>query len=262
MDELQNSAFMQEFDLIKVHSGSIVFPGYEALKKEAQELAEHIAAIDVTENNIKESKKLLATVNNRIKDLEQKRITIKKVILEPYDVFESQVKDIVHVIKEADNQVREQVKQLEEVERQHKEKQIEDLFTKRKNHYKVVDHLLDFFSFLQPRHLNKTTTIESVEKEMIDFFERVQADVNVIATMDQSEMILKHYVEVLDLTKAITMMNQEKTRIEAVRASEALNKKLGLTPEVYIFKVYDEKDMKLIQLFMDQNKIKYDVKED
>lgn len=262
MDELHNSAFIEEFDVdkIKVKSGTIIFLGYESLKKEAIQLAEHITSIEVTDDNIKQSKKLLAAINNRIKELEQQRITIKKVILEPYDEFEIKVKDIVSTVKEADNHVRAQVKQLEEIERQNKEKQIEDLFTKRKKHYKVVDQLVDFFSFLQPRHLNKTTTIEAVEKEMIDFFERVQADIDVISTMDRSEIILRHYVETLDVTRALVLANEEKRRDETIRASEATTNKKD--PQCFTITLYDVKDYKLIQLFMDQNKIKYDVKED
>ena len=46
-----------------------------------------IKAVEVNEENIKESKKLLAAVNKRLKELEDKRISVKKMMLEPYQLL-------------------------------------------------------------------------------------------------------------------------------------------------------------------------------
>lgn len=156
---------------IEVIQGSIDFKYYEIIKQQAVNLANEIAAVEVTEENIKQSKKLLATVNKRLKELEDKRISIKKMMLEPYATFEEQVKEIVAIVKNADQEVRNQVKHLEEIDRIVKKEAIEYLFMKRKVLYSLGS-LIQFEEFLQSKHLNKSTTMESVEKDMIAFLKK------------------------------------------------------------------------------------------
>ena len=90
---------MQE---IQVKQGSVLFSDYEEIKEQAHKLAKHIEAFEVNESNLKESKKLLAAVNKKCKQLEDARIKIKKMMLEPYQDFENQVKEIVLIVKDAD----------------------------------------------------------------------------------------------------------------------------------------------------------------
>src|SRR5699024_12332068 len=66
----------------------------------------------------------------RSSDLDR-RISIKKEMLQPYNTFESQVKDIVSIVKQADNVVRSQVKEIEERDREAKRQELEALFNKR-----------------------------------------------------------------------------------------------------------------------------------
>ena len=63
---------------IVVVQGSIEFNEYEQIKMQAVSLAEEIAAVEVNEDNIKTSKKLLAAINKDLKKLEDNRINIKK----------------------------------------------------------------------------------------------------------------------------------------------------------------------------------------
>ena len=161
---------MLNLQQIEVIQGSIAFHDYEAIKQQALKLADFIKTVEVNEDNLKESKKLLAAVNKRKKELEDERIKIKKMMLEPYQGFESQVKDIVAIVDEANDVVRQQVKQLEEIERFHKETKLKAIFEKRKKMY-TLSHLLKFEHFFQAKHLNKTISIEAVENEMIDFLE-------------------------------------------------------------------------------------------
>jgi hypothetical protein len=135
---------------IQVVQGSVVFGAYHDLKQQASELAEQIRTVDVNEENVKQSKKLLAEVNKRVKQLEDKRISIKKMMLEPYQDFEEQVKEIVGIVKDADAFVRSQVKELEEKERQEKEIQIHELFTKRIQHYSFRE-IVPFMDFAKPK---------------------------------------------------------------------------------------------------------------
>jgi hypothetical protein len=241
---------------IIVTQGSVKFNEYENLKRQAERLAEQIKTVHVDEENIKQSKKLLAAVNKRLKQLEDKRIEVKKTMLEPYTLFEQQVKDIVGIVKDADSIVRDQVRFLEEMDRQKKQDQLQQLFNRRKKHY-ILGDLLKADDFLQAKHLNKTATIEATEKEMVTFFEKTSSDYKVIETLPNAKEVLAAYIEVYDLAAAMQQANAEKAKKEQLEASKAM-KKAAAANKIYRIHLYDEKDFKLATMFMQQNDIKYD----
>lgn len=256
--DLKGGEKMDELALqqLIVQQGFIVFSDFERIKAEAIELANNINTIFVDEENIKQSKKMIAAVNNKIKELEARRIEIKKTMLEPYNQFEAQVKEIVGIVKSAEDVVRDQIKQLEEMERQAKQQQLEEIFDKRVKHYSFRN-LFGFSDFLKPKHLNKTQSIEATEKEMVAFLEGLAKDLKVIESLPNAEAILSAYIQSKDLALAMTQIAQEEQRKRAIEASQALNKN---KQKEFIIAVFNEKDLKLIQMFMDQNKIQHEMR--
>jgi hypothetical protein len=244
---------------IQVVQGSVVFGAYQDLKNQASELADKIRTVDVNEENVKQSKKLLAEVNKRVKLLEDKRISIKKMMLEPYQDFEEQVKEIVRIVKDADSFVRSQVKELEEKERQEKEIQIHELFTKRIQHYSFRE-IVPFMDFAKPKHLTKSMSLQAVEKEMVDFFEKVESDMQVIYQMENANDHINAYLYTYDLGKAMTIVKENKERTAQI---EQARKKTG-TPskvqELFFFTVHNKKDATMVEMFMKQNNIQYEMK--
>lgn len=245
---------------IVIQQGFIEWSQFEDLKAQALELAENIRAVNVDPENIKESKRLLAQVNKRCKELDSRRIKIKNAMLEPYQVFETQVKEIVGIVKEADEIVRQQVKQLEEEERQEKRQQIKTLFDLRLKHYSFRD-LFSFEDFEQPRHLNKTVSIDMVENEIIDYLEKLTKDLKAIESMPNAKDILSLYIESKDLAAALTKQAQQMQRKEQIEKAQAFKEKDLDTIGLWEFSVYDEKDAKLLEMFLQQNKIKYTLEE-
>jgi hypothetical protein len=246
-------------DQIIVKQGSIAFNEYERLKDQALKLADQIRSVYVDEENVKQSKKLLAAVNKRLKQLEDKRIEIKKTMLEPYTAFEKQVKEIVEIVKEADQVVRDQVRYMEEMDRFHKEQQLEAIFKKRKKHY-ILGDLIKFEEFLQPKYLNKTASIESTEKEMVAFLEKTSADYKVIETLPHSKEVLAAYVGSYDLAAAINAVNDQQARQEKLAESKAM-KKAAKVKKAFQITVYDQKDFTIATMLLDSNNIKYDTAE-
>jgi hypothetical protein len=242
---------MQQQILVTI--GKIDFPDYLPLKQQALELAENIAAVQVDQENIKQSKKLLAEVNKRLKELEDRRIAIKKLMLEPYSGFEAQVKEIVQIVKEADEIVRQQVKQLEENERLEKQNELETIFQKRIAHY-GFDDLFSFGDFLQPRHLNKTVTIDAVEKEMVAFLEKVEKDLCAMEPMGNRWEVLEHYRQTKDLAAAITLANQAAQRKQEINKSKVM-KKAQAAKVAYLVSVQcaNQKELKLLEMILQEN---------
>jgi hypothetical protein len=241
---------------IIVKPGLIEFNEFDRLKSQALQLAENIGQVEVNEETIQFSKKMLTAVNAKIKELESKRISIKKEMLEPYDTFEKQVKEIVTIVKDADNLVRDQVRTLEERERDAKREQVAEIFGKRIGHY-IFGEVFTFEKFIKPSHLNKSTSIKSVEKEMVDWLEKIDNDLKVIGTLVNSDSVLAEYYDTKDLTTAINIVNDR----EAVKNNIVAQKVIKNTAKnAYTITIDDEKDFKLVEMFMQNNNIKYNSK--
>ena len=243
---------------IQIVPGSIKFNQYEQLKEQATELATYINEIEVNEENIKYSKRLLAAVNKRVKEIEDRRIAIKKEILSPYHDFESCVKEIVQIVKDADNVVRNQVKELEEHERELKRVAIRDIFEKRVKHYFFKD-VFKFENFIKPNHLNKSVSMNAIEKELVDWLEKIEADILVINSLPNAEAILTEYYDTKDLSTAIKIVNDyehRKNNVVELVQPEAAPKKTVKT----IIELEDENDLSQIETFLRFSNIKYLIK--
>jgi hypothetical protein len=257
--KMENELIALDVEQIFVWQGSIQFAEFERLKDQALTLAGEIRTVEVNDETIKTSKKLLAEINKSLKVLDDKRISIKKLMLEPYQVFEGQVKEIIGIVKEADEIVRDQVRNFEEGQRRHKEAVLEDKFQKRIVHYSFRD-LFKFQDFLNPKHLNKTMSIEAVEKEMVDFLNNISRDMKAIERMANPEALLAYYTDVKDLAVAITLHEQQEARKRQIEASKALVKK---TPNKISYlisaQIYDQKDLALVEMFFKQQEINYSI---
>lgn len=250
---MNNELVLFDNSQILVKQGMIEFNNFEKLKREALLLSEQIMGVEVTEDNVKTSKKMLAVVNNRIKEMEDRRISIKKEMLEPYTSFEKQVKEIVSIVKEADSVVRDQVKSLEEREREQKMEQIRDIFEKRIKHYDFTN-LFRFDSFLTSKHLNKSTSMKTIETEMVQWLEKIDSDIQVIHTLPNSERVLTEYLDTKDVAVAIRIVNEYEERMNRVIQDKPVSQTNKLS---FVITLEDEKDMKLVEMFMQQNKINY-----
>jgi hypothetical protein len=254
-----NNDLMLNLETIQIVQGSIFFPEYQRIKDMALQLAVAMEGHEVNEETLKTSKKILAAVNKRCKELDAERIRIKKLMLEPYQEFEEQVKEIVGIVKEADETVRQQVRDLEELDRQEKQQQLAEIFHKRKALYSLGD-LLPFEDFVKPKHLNKSTSIEAAEKEMVDFLEQTERDMKVLQRMPDLNAHVSAYIGTYDLAQAMDQVMKEKERRRQIEAAQA-TKKSAQDIKQYRYIVWGEKDAALLEMFMQKNKINYEMEQ-
>ncbi|EAK9260711.1 DUF1351 domain-containing protein [Listeria monocytogenes] len=239
-----------------VTQGSILFPAYKKIKSDSLLLAQQIENIEVTEENVKQSKKLLAAVNKEVKNLESERISIKKEMLEPYNEFEKQVKEIVYIVKTADEMVRQQVTQMEEEEREDKKLVLKRMFEKRIRMYDFKTYFT-FDDFLENRHLNKSLSINKIENEMVEWLTKVENELKVIETMPYADEIIAEYKETKDLAVSAQLVSERHKAQEVIKEAKNDIKDDQLHSKT-IFTLFDEKDAKLVEMFMQQNKIKFE----
>ena len=236
---------------IEAREGVISFSGYEELREQALQVAEHINTMEVTEENVKETKKILATVNKAIKNLNDERIAIKKKMLEPYNIFESQIKEIESIVKTADERVKSGVRELEEKERELKREEIKEIWDSRIEQYELAK-LFIFEDWLTPKHLNKSESLKKVEEDMVSFLEKSEQDIKVLKSMEDADDLILEYKRNKDLGFTIDLIETRKS------IKKQQQKMIGKVKEAEIvFIVKNEKDAKLVELLLKENDIEY-----
>lgn len=242
-------------DGVGITVGAIIFPAYETLKAQAEQVAQIIREMDVSEETVKEAKKLLADANKSVKTLEDNRISIKKEMLAPYEQFEAQVKEITAIVKEAEQEVRAKVRELEELERDKKEQELRSIWGLRFRPYETKLSFLTFEDWLNPNHLNKTMSIKKSEDDMAQWLEVKARDVAVIMGMQYGIDILSEYKQCLDLGLAVATVNQRNLQREEI---QRVIPKVEHQDPVTIFIIRDPKDATLTEMLLNQNKIDYE----
>lgn len=249
---------------ITAEPGRVIFEGFEDMKQSVQKLADHVKEVEVTEETVQQSKKLLAEINKAMAVVNDERKMSKAIVLEPYTQVELQIKEIEAILKEPVQIVRDQVKQLEEQERAEKEEDIHEIFNKRLNAYPSLMEYLDFGDFITPQHLNKSTSMKKVEEEMTAFLEKVNSDFNVMKSQDDSSDLLYEYKNTFDLGRTMQSVAQEKERKERIaRQLEEAKKPRELQKEKEEkkahFVIRGDKNIQLVQLLLDKADMTYQI---
>lgn len=224
------------------------FPDYEIIRQNALELADRIHKVEVTEENVTIVKKDLAQVRKIVTELNNRRKLVKAEILKDYNTFESQIKDIDSIITDAENAVRMQTRQIEEEARRRKHDAIREIWDKRAWQY-TISMYGDFFEkWLQPVHLNKTTSMKSIEKDMTDWLEARQKDMDTLLGMDGEYFV--EYIDCLDISEAITAVNHRREIRKAMKEDEEIE-------DVATFIITGKKNIKLVEMLLNENEIEY-----
>ena len=200
---------------VSFKAAPVAFPAYETYKQQAMMAADYIRSLDLSEDNIKQVKKELAKCRKVTDELNKRRLDIKKQVLSEYDVFENRVKYLIAIIDEADSELREKVRELDEMEREAKKQKIREIWDKRIDLYSIRILPDAFDRWLSPRHLNKSTSMKAVEKDMVAWLEKTEKDLETMTFM--GEEYKAEYLACLDVSAAVAEVKAREARTEAVR---------------------------------------------
>lgn len=250
---LNNLPVLQTDDLITVTPGTITFDDTE-LVEQALFIAEKLKSMEVTEDNLKDAKKVVARVSKAVKELEQERISAKKKVLEPYDTLEKRVKRIVTIVKDAETRIRDITKTFDEAERRKKEKEVEALFSTLRDKYNLK--IINFHKFLQPHHLNKSQSMKKNHDEIVEFFEQIKKDIAVIDRFDDhSTEVLTEYIKTLDLSKSIETVEERHEIKETIE-----NSQITEPQESMVAFIIPSGQVNFTKLLLETNNIPFEIK--
>lgn len=187
----------------------------EELKaKIAEKVKDYEGLVYVGEVQIKEAKADRANLNKLRNAIEDERKRIKKLCLEPYTRFESQVKEVVALLDRPIAMIGEQIDAAEEAKKAAKKAEIEELF-------KTIgfQDFVTLEAIWDPKWLNATVTMTKIEEAMRTRMYQIGTDVLTISELqDYKFEAMEVYKETLDIGAAI---REGKRLLEIQKAKEA-----------------------------------------
>lgn len=209
-------------------SPEVIDFNFEELKEEITNKSALYKNMVYTDETIKDAKSDRALLNKFKTALEDKRKEVKKQCLEPYNQFEKQIKELVAIIDEPVKLIGEQITEFEDREKAEKHEQIIELFNKAGfQSFVTLEQIYD------PKWLNKSVSLKSIEEELTNTVYRIGHDVTTINSLKEySFEALEHYKKTLDLASAIAegqrLADIQKRKLEheaELKAREELAKK-------------------------------------
>lgn len=209
-------------------SPEVIDFNFEELKEEITNKSALYKNMVYTDETIKDAKSDIALLNKFKTALEDKRKEVKKQCLEPYNQFEKQIKELVAIIDEPVKLIGEQITEFEDREKAEKHEQIIELFNKAGfQSFVTLEQIYD------PKWLNKSVSLKSIEEELTNTVYRIGHDVTTINSLKEySFEALEHYKKTLDLAGAIAegqrLADIQKRKLEheaELKAREELAKK-------------------------------------
>lgn len=155
-----------------------------------------------TEENIKAAKNDRAELNKLIKAIEDRRKQVKKIINEPYAIFESELKEILALINEPVGLIDQQVKAFEEKQKEEKKAAIKATYDE--NIGDLAD-VLPFDKIFDIRYLNQTFKLATAQEEVKGKIDTVKTDLETIDSLDSKYKLNAKdvYIKTLDLSRAL-----------------------------------------------------------
>lgn len=280
---------MNSFEL-QIKEGTIT-TNLDDLKTELSEIAARYEGVVVTEESVPLAKKDLAELRKVVKEIEDRRKSVKKEWNKPYADFETEVKAALEIINKPIGLIDSQIKDFEAQRKAEKEQHVRDLYAE---NIQGFEEYLPFTSIFDEKWLNVSTKDQDIIFDINGKVTQIKADMDAIKALDsefEEEVIKAYKASGNQLSAAIQRNTQlisakqlaekkaeeeaqakieaerrareeaEKKAAEAEKALEEIKEEpvepLPFDVEKATFTVYGS-DILKVRLFLEDNNIEYE----
>ena len=206
--------------IIKEKKVGLLDWNFAELKKALAERLKSYANVVYDETQIGMAKKDRALLNGLKKDINSRKLEIKKEFCAPYLEFEANAKELMAMIDECASGIDEQVKAYEEKERTAKRNRINDWWVMNKptNMPVKIEQVMD------EKWLNKSVTDKAWQKALTERRDEIIRNLDTVCSWtdeDKRDYCLRHYLNNLDFGKTMAMYEQvmaDRAKIEELKA--------------------------------------------
>lgn len=155
-----------------------------------------------TEDTVSDAKNDRAALRKLLNEIEDRRKLVKKKCMEPYEVFESDLKDVTALIKEQISIIDGQVKEYENSVKEEKKARLQDVYTEAIGELAEV---LPFERVFEAQYLNVSFKESKAATEIQEKIQRVKSDLAAIDALDSKYKLNAKdvYVRTLDMSQAM-----------------------------------------------------------
>ena len=178
-------------------------------------MTEQYEGVTYTDEQIKIAKSDRATLNAMKKAISDRRIQVKKAVMEPYTKFETEVAEVVALIDKPIAMIDSQIKEYDERVKNEKKQALKEYF---EEIAADLEGVLTFDRVFDQRYLNATVSLSKAKTDIKDKVERVNTDLNTLDSLDAEYRMFARdvYVRTLDVSQAMA----EISRLQELKKQE------------------------------------------
>lgn len=190
------------------------------VKASIESRVSEVLALACTEETYKAVKKARSELNKEYTELERRRKEVKTSILAPYEQFEKLYKECAgDIYTKADDQLKARISEVEEGLKQQRLDDLLVYFEEYRQSLGLDPGLATFdASGIKVTLSDSKKALKTKAKEFLD---RVAGDLELIETQEQKEEILVEYRRTLNISAAVTTVNNRHKAMEAERQRRA-----------------------------------------
>jgi len=209
-------------ELIVVENVSVIKQNLQFLSDEVDKEIEFALSLNATEENKVEVKQARARLNNIKSVLEQKRKTVKELVMKPYQQFEEIYNDMIkNKFEKADDTLKNKINEIENAQKTEKETMLRE-FAERQFRANEIQDIVNFDDI--GLNITLSASEKSLKDQIVNFVERIRNDLDTILLEDLKDEILVEYKKCLNYTQAKQIVLQRHKDLEiAKEQSEKLN---------------------------------------
>ena len=195
---------------------------YEELKTAVQAKMAHYETAIYSDDEIKLAKADKAALNKLAKALNDERIRQERTYMEPFSEFKNQVAELISIIKKPVAAIDAQVKAFEEKQRAEKLEKVKAYYAAAVLFDEPASKLVPFEIIIDPRWMNASTSMQSVEKAIDEKVAKIAADLAVVRSLPAYAFEAEQmYLNTLDLARAVSEAHRLADMAEQKAAYEA-----------------------------------------
>ncbi len=229
---------MEENRLIVVKQLPIIEERLKNLSEEIDKKVANALALAVSEETVKDVKKVRADLSKEFKELEAQRKAVKEKVLAPYQAFEEVYKSYVSdKYKKADSDLKFKIDDVENKQKEEKEIEIKNYYQEYVASKKINWLGTEEYYSLANINVTLSASLKSLKETAKAFVDKVVEDINLINTQENQDEILYEYKKNLNVSNAITTVRERKLALENNKLVEEIKQEENKVVEEMVEKV-------------------------
>ena len=207
---------------ISRNNGTIDF-NFEDLKDALTGELEFYKNLIFTEDTKADAKKTVAELRKLKKQINDKRIEVKKLYMQPYTNFEAKVKELDKLINEPIAYISEQIDAFEQKRIEEKRELINEIYLELVSEREDIAGYVELNRVYDSKWENASTSKKTIQEAIISYLDSVDNDIAAIKSMESEyeTKALMRYKETGVLSDALLTIRQwEKQKEEILKAEE------------------------------------------